>query len=342
MRAVECEGPAYGETLDACTSCALFWFDPRELEALPLAAPAKELFPAAKRASEIKELSPAVKRVAEIKKLSPAARRAAGMFEFQRLKAEYARRPPGQPDESWKVLPGLFGLPVEVDGHDVVVERPWLTNGLVALLVLVGLAAFRDLHDWAGWFAFRPSLSLPGRVFTSASYFFLHSGWVHLLGNVYFLVIFGDNVEQFLGKHRYALVLLVSTVAGAAAHALLTTRPDLPLIGASGGISGVVTIYALEFPRIRLGRFFWWLLFRGRFWVTFSARAGLIAWFVLQTIGVLHGRSGVSHACHLGGAVAGAALWFLLRERAPRRCPEDWEEMDGAPLGSGDHGAIDE
>lgn len=310
MRAVDCEGPAYRETLDACTLCALFWFDPAELEALPPPAPAKALSPAAKRAEEAKELS-------------PSAKRAAGIFESQRMQAEFARRRAEEPDETWKVLPGLFGLPVEVDGHDVIVERPWLTRGLAALIVLVGLAAaLLDLQDRAGWLAFHPSRSLPGRVFTSASYFFLHSDWLHLLGNAYFLVIFGDNVEQFLGRRRYGLVLLASTVAGAAAHALLTTRPDLPLIGASGGISGVVTIYALEFPRIRLGLFFWWLrIFRRNFWLTFSARTGLIAWFVFQTLGVLLDRSGVSHACHLGGAFAGAALWYLLREGARRRDP---------------------
>jgi len=114
--------------------------------------------------------------------------------------------------------------------------------------------------------------------------------------------------------------LLVATVASAVAHGVTTAEPDVGLIGASGGISGVVTFYALQFPRIRLGQFFWWLrLFRRSFWFTFSARTGLVLWFAFQVIGLLLGHNTVSYAGHLGGALAGVACWLLVRATEPER-----------------------
>ena len=79
--------------------------------------------------------------------------------------------------------------------------------------------------------------------------FFIHGSLLHLVGNVYFLMVFGDNVENDIGRWRYAALLLAATLAGGFLHIALDVRPLIPCVGASGGIAGVLTYYALRFPR---------------------------------------------------------------------------------------------
>src|SRR5207249_4486791 len=109
--------------------------------------------------------------------------------------------------------------------------------------------------------------------------FFLHGGWVHLLGNLYFLLIFGDNVEDYLGRWRYLLLILLAMIVGDALHVLMDPRSAVPVIGASGGIAGIITFYALKFPRVRLG-----FLFRF-WWFHMPAYFALIMWVLLQFVG---------------------------------------------------------
>ena len=286
-REVDCDGRE-GEkvALDVCLSCGVLWFDRAEFERLPR-LPATVVEPP----------------------LSPRAAKA-----LRRLERPLEK--PSGPEERWKIIPGLLGMPVEIAGH-AIARLPWATWTLLVLLGLAGLVEWLNPAQACELFCFRTSLPLARIALTSVTSFFLHADLVHLVGNAYFLWVFGDNVEGFLGRWRYLLLLLIATVAGAVGHAL---SPDahLPAMGASGGISGVVVFYALEFPKIRLGQFFWWLIvFRRKFWLTFSARTGLIVWFAFQTVGLLLDRSGVSYAGHLGGALAGAACWLVIRALRP-------------------------
>ena len=89
---------------------------------------------------------------------------------------------------------------------------------------------------------------------TLVSCFFLHGGIFHLIGNVYFLLILGDNCEDLLGPWRYMQLLVAATVVGALAHIALNIGSPIPCIGASGGISGIIAYYALRHPETKVGR----------------------------------------------------------------------------------------
>jgi membrane associated rhomboid family serine protease len=150
---------------------------------------------------------------------------------------------------------------------------------------------------------------------TFISSFFLHAGVFHLLSNLYFLVIFGDNVEEWLGWKKYLLLLAAATVVGNLFHMSLNMESTLPCVGASGGISGVLAFYALQFPRARLRMLVGCYMRYG--WVKVPAWALFIFWLVFQYVGVrqqVAGLSNVSALAHLGGVVAGLAFWIISRE----------------------------
>jgi membrane associated rhomboid family serine protease len=144
--------------------------------------------------------------------------------------------------------------------------------------------------------------------------FFLHAGVAHVLSNVYFLLVFGDNVEDFLGRFNVVLLLLVPTLAGELVHGLFAPESDAPLIGASAGISGIIVFYSTKFPDRRL-RFF--RLFR---WFSMPASAALGFWAFSQILAArdqLSGSSDVSALAHIGGALVGLWFWFLWRNKDP-------------------------
>jgi membrane associated rhomboid family serine protease len=145
---------------------------------------------------------------------------------------------------------------------------------------------------------------------------------------VYFLVVFGDNVEDRLGHLPFLLLVLLSHGAGLAAHVTIDPLSTVPVIGSSAGISGVIVFYALAFPRARIGYLVVLPLTSlvripvRSGWLSFPAYFGLLLWVALQLLGVvwqIHGLSNVSAVAHLGGAVAGLGFWLLHRgrERVP-------------------------
>jgi membrane associated rhomboid family serine protease len=153
----------------------------------------------------------------------------------------------------------------------------------------------------------------PGSVyFTLITSMFMHGGWAHILGNMLFLWIFGDNVEDRLGHFRYLIFYLVCGVIASLAQVFMTvafgSNPLVPSLGASGAISGVLGGYVLMFPRNRVHV----ILFR--FLTTVPAYVALGLWFLFQFvsgIGLLGGgtqEGGVAYAAHVGGFIAGLAL----------------------------------
>jgi membrane associated rhomboid family serine protease len=149
---------------------------------------------------------------------------------------------------------------------------------------------------------------------------FLHGGWMHLLGNMLYLWIFGDNVEDRLGRFRYILFYLMCGWAATLAHGYLNTGSRIPSIGASGAIAGVLGAYLVMFPKARV-----LTLIPIGFYATLRelpALAVLGFWFVLQffsgvaNLGVRTQESaGVAWWAHIGGFVVGMALGKLLARR---------------------------
>jgi len=146
------------------------------------------------------------------------------------------------------------------------------------------------------------------RVFSSM---FLHGSWMHLIGNMWFLWIFGNNVEDSMGRLRFVIFYLISGLAAAGLQVALTPSSPVPMVGASGAISGVMGAYLLLFPRVRV----WTFVPIGFFitWFPFPAWTMLLYWLLLQVLmgaATLGSRSvgGVAVWAHVGGFLAGLAL----------------------------------
>ena len=144
---------------------------------------------------------------------------------------------------------------------------------------------------------------------------FMHGGWFHILGNMWFLFIFGDNVEDALGPFRFLIFYLLCGIAAVAAQMAASPASPIPMVGASGAIGGVMGAYAVTFPRSRVHM----LVFFGFFFTRIVVPAFLMLgyWFFLQVMGGMLGGEGggVAFWAHIGGFAAGIILVFLMRNR---------------------------
>lgn len=153
---------------------------------------------------------------------------------------------------------------------------------------------------------------LPG-AFSYLTYSFLHADLIHLGGNMLFLWVFGDNVEDALGHVRYLAFYLASAAGGAFLHGAVAPDSQAPLIGASGAIAGIVTAYLILYPRVKV-----WILAFGRIPLRIPAYIVLALWILTQFVLFLAGgEDQISWACHVGGIVTGAVLVLVLRRRDP-------------------------
>ncbi|HWP64614.1 MAG TPA: rhomboid family intramembrane serine protease [Candidatus Limnocylindria bacterium] len=162
---------------------------------------------------------------------------------------------------------------------------------------------------------FRPAAMTVTDLFTSM---FLHGGLLHLAGNMLFLWIYGDNVEHHLGRIRYLVVYLATGAAASLSHVLLDPTSNLPMVGASGAISGVLGCYFVWFPRNDV-RLLWMLPPLLMQVVLVPARIVLAFYLLLDNLlpMLVRGQTGgIAHAAHIGGFVAGAAgAWLTGRWR---------------------------
>ena len=275
--------------LDVCRACHFLWFDLDELERLPQIPPPEPTLDE-RMPQEAKELL-ALRTVERIREQSTV----------------------DGPSETWQWLPAMVGLPVEQD-RQLRVIKPWVTWIVAVLCLLVFGLTFQNLDQAIGKFGWIPSRPMRWGGLTWITSFFLHGGIWHLVGNLYFLLVFGDNVEAVLGKAKYLLLLSVAAAGGLLLHGLFDPRDHVPLIGASGGISGIVVCYALLFPRARLG-LVWGMHFLWR-WFSIPAGFALVGWILLQVIGTVQQLKGFSHVsalAHFGGAAVGLVFWIALR-----------------------------
>jgi membrane associated rhomboid family serine protease len=153
-------------------------------------------------------------------------------------------------------------------------------------------------------------------VFTSM---FMHGGWMHLIGNMLYLWIFGDNVEDSMGHGRFVVFYLLCGVAAVLAQALPDPSSTIPMVGASGAISGVLGAYLLLYPHARVLV----AIPLGFFLHTMRIPAGLVLvlWFGLQlfsSASAQPGQGGVAFRAHIGGFIAGMILIPLFKQRRVR------------------------
>jgi membrane associated rhomboid family serine protease/Zn-finger nucleic acid-binding protein len=278
---------AEGKTthLDVCTGCHFVWFDRREFEALPKIP-----------------VQPS-----EPETLSPKAREALALAQLEVLKQQsQAADTLTGPDSWWHVAVAMLGIPIEYNDTPLR-NRPILTWSLAAVIAVMSLAAMANLQAAVeGWGLIPVQF---GRHFglTFLTSFLLHGGLFHLIGNLYFLLVFGDNTEDVLGKRRFLALVAIAALTGDLVHILADPRATTPAIGASGGISGILAYYCLRFPGASVG-IVWW--FR---WIRLPVRIMFALWVLLQIFGVFLisvDLTNVAVFAHLGGAGVGVLFWW--------------------------------
>lgn len=230
-------------------------------------------------------------------------------------------------------------------------RRPWVTLLLISVNVLVGvLVAFDGDCGQAsviGRFGLIPATVIgPDEVDLGAcgiaesagvgaivTHMFVHAGWLHLGGNMLYLWVFGDNVEDRLGHGRFAVLYLGSGVAAALAQVVVSASLGTPLVGASGAVAGVLGAYLLSFPRARVASLLTFPLsllafvLPSRLNILVLAIVELPAWIVLagwvwlQLQGLSMPSGGVAYAAHVGGFVVGMLLLLRLRRGVPDVTP---------------------
>ena len=291
---VECGDKEF--ELDACKRCQFIWFDRSEFHELPFLPP---------------KMAPVEPQLPQPIREQIAVEKAKQIGEMARHEAF----PSDGPDCWWQSVLGFFGMPVELDNP--VEIKPWATWGLSLAIMLVSVFAFTEAKDAIGEYGLIPKDPWRHGGVTLLTSFFLHGGIMHLVGNLYFFMVFGDNVEEFLGRWRFLLLLFLATLAGDAFHIIGDARSSIPCIGASGGISGIITFYALQFPGARIG-FLWRWMWHYR-WFSIPAIAAIAIWGLQQGLGVylqMNGFSHVSSLAHIGGALTGLAFWIYYRRKA--------------------------
>ena len=212
-------------------------------------------------------------------------------------------------------------------------SRPVITVLLIAINLLVFL--FEVSLDPYTRNAFISTYGLVPDRFSWASLLtsmFLHGGWMHVLGNMWFLWIFGDNIEDILGKGKYLVFYILCGMAAGLTQVLSNPYSRIPTVGASGAIAGVMGAYLIKFPHSRI----YSLVTVIFFFTTMDIPAWimLIYWFVIQffngvgTIGYSHVSEGggVAFFAHVGGFLAGIVLVNLMapRQRFSRRQDLYW------------------
>lgn len=162
---------------------------------------------------------------------------------------------------------------------------------------------------------------------TALTAFFLHVNPLHLIGNALVLWSFGEDCEEALGRKTFFMLLVGSTIAACIAHALIDPRPNIPCIGASGGIAGILAYYCVRFPHRDVWVYFSYGILV--FTQAISAITWLIIWLIFQIAGAVWEYlmgSFIAYGAHVGGALAGLVFflihrWLLPPSDAERRTP---------------------
>ncbi len=294
-----------GCEIDLCLRCQLVWFDKSEYDSLPR--------------EEIKKKPEGI-----YDGLDEKTRDVLLQFELDTVKKRYKDFNDPTPT-GYKFWLALFGFPIEDD--DIVTDSiPYWNFGIVGLCVLAFVLSLTDLRHAIMAFGFVPSMALRYAGGTILTSFFMHAGWWHLISNMYYLVFFGDNVQEELGPTRYIMLLFFGHFIGTLLYMILSPVKDIPSVGASAGISAVLVYYIFLFPKSSFRyMFFVWSLIpvrgqHGRMFYTIRIKAFwfLVIWIGIQLINSIHqvnsAEGGVNAIAHLGGALVGLGWAYITRD----------------------------
>jgi membrane associated rhomboid family serine protease len=291
--------PGYRLVLDACCTCRAVWFDRQEIDAVPHEPPP---------AADEEPLAPKIREKLAIAEV-----------EIENQMRREAVQEGGGPPEGWMWVPVLLGLPAKTDAPDVR-RAPWCTwiaSGLMVVFMVGTLGNIKALvHDWGfvpvDWDRYG------GLTFVSS--FVLPLGVLPALVNLYALLIFGGNVEDDLGPALMGFLVISSHIGGLVLYAALCNGSEIPLAGATAGVSGVLVYYMVRFPWSRVGIIPWWLCRRwglgARLYTEMPAFVGLLVFIVVQWRLGLHPALVYQHAVlasHLGGLAIGLIFGWAMR-----------------------------
>jgi membrane associated rhomboid family serine protease len=299
MVQIEIEARNQAVALDVCKRCEFVWFDRGEFELMPPPRP---------KPKPLGEIDESV--------MSPEAREKLAMARVREIEKNY--RDTSGPDEEWKTIPGIFGLPVEMESA-LSPAVPWATYLTTGLIALISLVSFLDLKNIIEQWSLIPAQPWRCGGLTFLTSFLLHGGPIHLFGNLYFLFVFGAHVENYLGWRRWLILLIAAALIGDITHIAFDPQSSRPMIGASGGISGLLAFYALKFPDAKLGILF--RVYLNYCWIPLPAWTAFVIWILFQVWGSyeqVHSIGDVSSLAHLGGVAAGVIAWLAWRNLGVR------------------------
>ena len=150
-------------------------------------------------------------------------------------------------------------------------------------------------------------------IFTSM---FLHGGWMHIIGNMTYLYIFGDNIEERLGKLKFIIFYLITGIVAAFSQAIMDPTSTIPMIGASGAIAGVLGGYLVLYPKANIKVLFWFIIFIKV--IRIRAFIVLGGWIIIQFIsfnGADVNSGGIAYAAHIGGFISGILLINIMKNK---------------------------
>ncbi|HEY1759931.1 MAG TPA: rhomboid family intramembrane serine protease [Bryobacteraceae bacterium] len=203
-------------------------------------------------------------------------------------------------------------------------ERVYATAKVTAGLIAVNVAIFlyqaslspRALNEFVTQWGIVPDRLNLASLVTSM---FLHGGWLHILGNMLFLWVFGRNVEDLVGGIRYLILYLVCGIAAGVVQIIANPSSNLPTIGASGAIAGIMGAYLIRFPRSHIRSLFWLIFFTT---LDIPAAVLLLYWFAIQFVSGFmslgesdYSGGGVAWFAHVGGFIAGMLLVRLFPDQ---------------------------
>ncbi|MFM7180561.1 MAG: rhomboid family intramembrane serine protease [Verrucomicrobiales bacterium] len=316
MHPLEIADGTNGFQIDVCRTCQALWLDKDESESMP-----------ARVGGEVTQFLP--NGYAPAPDRDDSLRRA----RVEAIRASEATGIPrrASPETLTGALMSYLGLPVEEDPPPSS-GRPWVTWSLIGLCMFAfALQYTGGYQGFVRLFAYTPRNGLFGPGLLTS--FFLHGGLLHLVGNMWFLHLVGDNVESRLGPIRYLLLVMAATAAGALAHGAFEPQSHLPLVGASAGISGLMVYYALCWPTARLLFGFRVMMFP--LWFSMGAAWAVVLWLVLQILGAflqVAGMGNVSYLGHLGGAAVGLLAFMLPKLTGFSRSPRVGDFSDPAAV----------
>lgn len=281
--------------IDICSKCLLIWFDKDELRVLP------------KKKEE----------VAKNEQISEKAQKALNSFiiekelnivrQKRKINESFGRVPPSS----------IFHylLPLKEYNYHKLVNFPIITYLLSALLLFIYFVNQNELNEVIAEFGFISNDAFKNGGITILSSFFLHANFSHLLGNLYFLLVFGDNVEDIMSKLRYSIIIITSSISGILLHLFINFDASRPVVGASAGISGIICYYALRFPNVKIGDGFFFVKL---YWFRLPAIVYVGFWFAFQLFGLIMSKIGlisnISFSGHIGGALCGILFWYFTKK----------------------------